>query len=58
MIRRIIFTATTSGAEAKLGELLKQEQEAGRLATQGRPNKPSNIGRLKDYGLTGSEPVE
>jgi len=41
--------------EAKLGELIKQEQEAGRLATSdsGRPKKGSTAGTLlKNYGLT------
>ncbi|MCL0060665.1 hypothetical protein M1N88_02140 [Dehalococcoidia bacterium] len=41
-------------AEARLGELIKQEQEAGRLATEGQPKKGSTSGTflLKDYGLT------
>ena len=40
-------------SEARLGELIQQEQEAGRLAIQGRPDKPDNNVRfLKDYGLT------
>lgn len=44
-------------AEAKIGELIQQEQKAGRLATEdtGRPNKCSISGTLmktlKDYGL-------
>ena len=40
---------------AILGELIKHEQEAGRLATSdsGRPKKGSNSGTLlKNYGLT------
>lgn len=46
--------------DPRLGELIKQEQEAGRLATSktGRPKKPSNGARLftlKDYGLTWSD---
>lgn len=40
--------------EATLGELIKQEQEAGRLAIKGRPEKCSTDGTflLRDYGLT------
>ena len=40
--------------EAKLGELIKQEQEAGRLADKGQPKKCSIGGTLllKDIGLT------
>jgi hypothetical protein len=40
--------------EAKLGELIKQEQEAGRLASQnsGNRNLGNNVVTLKDYGLT------
>ena len=40
-------------AEARLGELIQQEQQAGRLATEDR-SKMSNISvtHLKDYGLT------
>jgi hypothetical protein len=37
----------------RLGELIKQEQETGRLALQGRPQKgDTNVTFLKDYGLT------
>lgn len=40
-------------AEARLGELIQQEQEAGRLAIEGRPKKGNNgITFLKDIGLT------
>ncbi|MCL0060666.1 hypothetical protein M1N88_02145 [Dehalococcoidia bacterium] len=41
-------------AEARLGELIKQEQEAGRLSNRGRPGKYSTGGifNLTDYGLT------
>ena len=41
-------------ANLRLGELIKQEQEAGRLATKGQPKKSRNgaILLLKDYGLT------
>jgi hypothetical protein len=40
-------------AEARLGELIKQEQEAGRLALKGRPQKYSNDGIfLEDLGLS------
>ena len=40
--------------EARLGELIKIEQEAGRLADKGQPKKCSTDGTLflKDYGLT------
>jgi N6-adenosine-specific RNA methylase IME4 len=39
--------------EARLGELIKEEQEAGRLATEGRPNKGNtDVTFLKDYDLT------
>lgn len=38
-------------AEARLGELIRQEQEAGRLATRGQPKKSSTVATLKDYGL-------
>lgn len=43
-------------AEARLGELIKQEQEAGRLAMSGRPNKGNNdVTFLEDYNLTKME---
>lgn len=44
-------------AEARLGEIIKQEQEAGRLASQntGRLDKSSTIARLSQYGLTWSD---
>ena len=36
-----------------LGELIKQEQEAGRLADKGQPKKcNTDVTFLKDYGLT------
>ncbi len=40
--------------EARLGELIRQEQEAGRLATKdsGNRNLPNNVVRLKDYGIS------
>lgn len=39
--------------EARLGELIQEEQQAGRLAKQsGNRNLPNNVVRLKDYGLT------
>lgn len=44
--------------EARLGELIKQEQEAGRLATSntGNPKLKGNIVvTLADYGLTKME---
>lgn len=41
-------------ANLRLGELIQQEQEAGRLADKGQPKKCSTDGTLflKDYGLT------
>jgi hypothetical protein len=39
--------------EARLGDLIKQEQKAGRLATKGRPGKyDASVIFLKDIGLT------
>jgi hypothetical protein len=38
--------------EAKLGEMIKLEQEAGRLADKGQPKKCRTVATLKDYGLT------
>jgi len=44
-------------AEARFGEMIKQEQEAGRLASQdtGNRNLPDNVVSLKDYGISWKE---
>jgi hypothetical protein len=53
---QISFPVLRLKAEARLGELIKQEQAAGRLATgKGITNKPTpnnDVRGLKDYGLT------
>jgi hypothetical protein len=43
--------------EARLGELIKQEQDAGRLASQdtGNRNLPDSVVSLKDYGISWKE---
>lgn len=56
--QRAQMVASNSGlidevvSEARLGELIQAEQEAGRLTKQGQPKKGRSVATLKDVGLS------
>lgn len=52
---RITSAAGPGNSRTRARHLIKQEQDAGRLASQGGDRQSNNVVTLKDYGITKME---